>query len=162
MGFVTGLVIGLAAGAGGAVRPTRCRRVATFATSSGRSSRSCSSATSRHWYDLEDRFKELQTSLEERLSQAARTASDAADEAITEAESAVDEATETDLRDSSGAERWVASIGRSLLWGRSAPRPASAADGGPDADPHGRMTPRFRTVEPTVTAVAPSSLKAAA
>ena len=94
MGFVTGLVIGLAAGAGGAVY---------YSMQTGRDLRDefrqIKSELQQRDFEalgnhLEDRFKELQASLEERLSQAARTASDAADEATTAAETAVDEATE--------------------------------------------------------------------
>jgi gas vesicle protein len=92
MGFVTGLVIGLVAGAGGAVY---------YSLQTGRDLREefgqIRSELQQRDFEalgshLEDRFKELQASLEERLSQAGKTAGSAAKDVAEDAASAAEEA----------------------------------------------------------------------
>ena len=92
MGFFTGLLVGLVTGAAAAV---------LYSVQTGRDLRQefelMRSEVQQRDFDalgkhLEDRFKELQAGLEERLSQARDAASKAADDAAGAAESAAGEA----------------------------------------------------------------------
>jgi gas vesicle protein len=90
MGFFMGLLIGLVTGAAGAV---------LYSVQTGRDLRQefelMRSEVQQRDFDalgkhLEDRFRELQTGLEERLSQARDAASDAADTAAEKATAAAE------------------------------------------------------------------------
>jgi gas vesicle protein len=94
MGFVTGLVIGLAAGAGGAVY---------YSMQTGRDLRDefrqIRSELGQRDFEalgnhLEDRFKELQTSLETSLSQLSKSAGKAVEDVADSAESVAEDAAE--------------------------------------------------------------------